>query len=192
MNELHERIIEISKKYKLSHLGSNLTSVDIIDTIYSLKGDNDPFILSMGHAALALYVVNEKWHGIDAEQVYLRHGVHAERCGLCHISCSAGSLGIGITIALGMALADRTKNVYCLISDGEIYEGSVYETANAIRKYNITNLKLYLNYNGWSAYDSVPQWMVDNIIRLIPDIEVWHTSVEKYGLKGLSAHYVTL
>lgn len=186
------RITEISKKYKLSHLGSCYTSLGIIDEIYSIKKPDEPFVLSMGHAFLSLCVVIEKYHCIDAEKIYIKHGVHPERCDECKIYCSTGSLGNGISIACGMALADRTKNVYCLISDGESAEGIVYEVANVMRKYKLTNLKVYCNYNGFSANDIVEQWTIDNLIRIMPDIEIWHTNVEDYGLKGLSAHYVTL
>jgi transketolase len=192
MNVLHKRIIEISKKYHLSHIGSTLTSVDIIDTIYKEKEEDEPFILSMGHAGLALYVVLEKYYGIDAEQIHKNCGVHPERRKDYHIDCSSGSLGLGLPIALGMALANRNKKVYCLISDGELSEGSVWETLNIMRKYNVINLKIYLNYNGWSAYDTVPSWMIENIKFIIPSIEIIKTCVEDYGLIGLSAHYVTL
>ena len=192
MNKLHDRIIEISKKHRLSHLGSTLTSVDIIDEIYKEKKEDDPFILSMGHAGLALYVVLEKYYGVDAEQIHKHHGVHPEMSKDYHIDCSSGSLGLGLPIALGMALANRNKDVYCLISDGELYEGSVWETANVIRKYNVTNLKVYLNYNGWSAYDDVPSWMIDNISFIMPSIKIMRTRVEDYGLTGLSAHYITI
>jgi len=99
---------------------------------------------------------------------------------------------MGLGIATGMALADRSKNVYCLISDGECFEGSIYETANVIRKYDVTNLKVYINWNGFSAYDTVPQWMLQNIYSILPNIYTRFTNVEKYGLKGLSAHYITL
>lgn len=192
MNDLHNRIIEISKKYHLSHLGSTLTSVDIIDNIYKEKKEDEPFILSMGHAGLALYVVIEKYYGINAEKIHECHKTHPEMCKDCHIDCSSGSLGLGLPIALGMAIANRDKSVYCLISDGELYEGSVWETANAMRKYDVTNLKVYLNYNGWSAYDDVPSWMIDNIKFIMPSIKIIRTHVDDYGLTGLSAHYITL
>jgi transketolase len=192
LNKLHERVIEISKKHKLSHLGSNLTSVDIIDEIYKIKEAGEPFILSMGHAGLALYVVIEKYHNIDAEVMYLSHGVHPERCEECKIFCSTGSLGMGLPIALGMALADRTKNVYCLISDGEATEGAIWEVANAMRKYGVENLKVYINCNGWSAYDKVEDSLIENLEIIMPSINVRMTRVEDYGLDGLSAHYVTL
>jgi len=191
MNQLHERIIEISKKHHLSHLGSNLTAVNIIDEIYRIKKDDEPFVLSAGHSGLALYVVLEKYYKYYAEELYLKHGTHPHRDNN-KIYCSTGSLGMGLGIAVGMALADREKNVYCLISDGECFEGSIYEAANVIRKYNITNLKVYLNFNGWSAYDSVPQWMLLNICTIFPEISIRNTHVEDYELKGLSAHYITL
>lgn len=192
MNNLHERIIYLSKKHHLSHLGSALTSVGIIDHIYDIKKPDEPFILSCGHAFLSLCVIIEKYHGIDAERILLHHNIHPDRCEECKIDCSTGSLGNGIAIACGMALADRTKNVYCLISDGEAAEGILYEIATVMRKYKVTNLKVYCNYNGFSANDTVEQWMIDNLIRIMPDVEIWHTNVEDYGLTGLSAHYITL
>ena len=192
MNLLHKRIIEISKKLHLSHVGSCLTAVDIIDEIYSIKKGEDKFVLSSGHAGLALYVVLEKYCGLDAEELFLKHGTHPRRDTLDKIYCSTGSLGLGLSIALGMAIADKTKNIYCLISDGECFEGIIWEAANVMRKYKITNLKVYLNFNGWSAYDEVHRRMVGLMVEIIPSIEVRYTKVEDYGLTGLSAHYITL
>jgi len=192
MNKLHDRILEISKKFGLAHLGSNLTSVDIINTIYSIKEENEPFILSCGHAGLALYVVIEEYYGIDAEKIFAHHGTHPDRCEECKLDCSTGSLGHGLPIALGMALADRSRNVFCLISDGEVTEGSIWESINVIRKYEVNNLIIYLNWNGWSAYDKVDQKMIESLRWMLPSINMWGTRVEDYGLKGLSAHYVKL
>jgi transketolase len=192
MNTIHERIIEISKKHHLSHLGSNLTAIDILDEIYTKKKDDELFILSCGHAGLALYVILEKYYGFNAEYLYLKHGTHPHRDLEDKIYCSTGSLGMGLGIAVGMALADRLKNIYCLISDGESFEGSIYEAANVIKKYNITNLKVYCNFNRFSAYDKVEDWMAWNLIHLFPGIEMRYTNVEDYGLKGISAHYTIL
>jgi transketolase len=192
MNQLHERIIEISKKYHLSHLGSSLTAVNIIDTIYKGRKANEPFILSCGHAFLALAVILEKYYKFDAEKLYLKHGTHPHRNLEDKIYCSTGSLGMGLGIAVGMALADRSKNVYCLISDGEAFEGSIWEAANVIRRYKITNLKVYCNWNGYSAYSKVELWMMSNLMKIMPSINMKVDNVEKFGLTGLSAHYVTL
>ena len=186
------RITEISKKYHLSHLGSCYTALGIISEIYETKKLDEVFVNSCGHSGIALYVVLEKYYGFDAEKLYLKHGIHPCRDIDNKIYCSTGSLGMGLGISVGIALADRSKNVYCLISDGEAFEGSIYEAANVIRKYNVTNLKVYINWNGFSAYDNVPDWMLTNICSMFPEIEVRHTNVEDYGLKGLSAHYITL
>ena len=191
MNELHLRILSISNKLGLAHRGSCLTAVNIIDEIYTTKKGGDPFILSCGHSGLALYVVLEKYYGLDAEELYHKHGTHPTRDWDSKIWCSTGSLGHGLPIAVGMAIADRKRDIYCLISDGESMEGSIYESANIIRKYNLTNLKLYLNFNGWTGYDKVETWMLHNLMVLFPFIELRMTRVEDYNLQGLSAHYVT-
>ena len=192
MNTLHSRIIEISKKLHLAHLGSCLTSVDIIDEIYDTKKEEEKFVLSSGHAGLALYVVLEKYYGLDAEELFLKHGTHPKRDLQDRISCTTGSLGLGLSIALGMAIADQTKDVYCLISDGECFEGIIWESANVIQKYAVSNLKIYLNFNGWSAYDKIESGMFLSMHLLIPSMKVKFTNVEDYGFHGLSAHYITL
>ena len=74
----------------------------------------------------------------------------------------------------------------------QAFEGSIYEAANVIRKFKVNNLKVYCNWNGYSAYDYVPLWMLKNLKMLIPEIQIRVTEVEDYGLTGLSAHYVTL
>ena len=192
MNDLHYRILDISKKHKLAHLGSCLTAVDIIDGIYKEKREEEKFVLSSGHAGLALYVVLEKYYGFDAEDLYLRHGMHPYRNEEDKIYCSTGSLGIGLLVAIGMALSDRSKNVFCLISDGECYEGAVWEAANVIDRYDIKNLRLFLNFNRYSAYSHVEDGVIDKIKCILPSVSVVNTNVEDYGLTGLSAHYVTL
>ena len=122
---LKEKILEISYKYKLSHLGSYFSSVDIIDGIYGNMNNEDIFILSSGHAALALYCCIEKYHGVSAEELFLKHGGHPHRDEANKIHCSTGSLGLGITIALGRAVANPNRKVCVLVSDGECAEGSV-------------------------------------------------------------------
>lgn len=190
MNHLHNRIIEISKKYGLSHIGSCLTAVDIIDEIYKGKGLDERFILSCGHAGLALYVVLEKY-GIGTAEKYLEScGVHP--CINLGIDCSTGSLGQGLPIALGMAMADRSRNVYCLISDGEAAEGTIWEVANTMRKYSVSNLKVYCNWNGWGAYDETSPIVKGNLRAIMPSITIIETSVEDYGFTGQEAHYKTI
>ena len=77
--DLIERIIDIAYDNKLSHLGSYLSSVGIVDDIFKNKHEDDIFILSSGHCALALYVVLEKCLNHDASRLFLKHGGHPPR-----------------------------------------------------------------------------------------------------------------
>lgn len=184
---LKKRILEISYRHKLSHLGSCLTAVDIIKEIYEQKRPEDRFVLSSGHAGLALYVVLEAYGGRNAEEIFNHHGVHPDRCRECGIDCSAGSLGHGLPIAVGMALSDRNKNVYALISDGECAEGSIWEAVRIKKETSLTNLKIYLNHNGYAAYRMTHPYDMPKVDWLV------RTNVDYLPfLKGLDAHYYTM
>jgi len=181
-----ERILEISKSGKLSHIGSCLTAVDIIEEIYKSKKPKDRFILSSGHAHLA--------HSVIAG---LKPGVHCDRELGCDVS--TGSLGQGLPIALGIALADRSKNVWCLISDGECAEGSIWEALRIKNDLNVDNLWVFVNINGWSAYDAVDkEKLIIRLMAFCPSVIIRHTKVDeetldKYPqLKDLGGHYKTI
>ena len=188
---LSKRILNIAYNHKLSHLGSYFSSVDIIDYIYETKEDEDIFILSSGHCALALYVVLEKYHGLNAEDLFMKHGGHPHRNEEDGIYCSTGSLGMGLTVAIGRALADPNRMVYCLISDGECAEGSIWEGLKYIYENNVKNIKVFVNVNGYAAYDAVDEvYLVDRLKVFMPDINIVYTSVNKFSfLRGLNAHY---
>ena len=191
MVNLKKRILEIAYKHKLSHLGSYLSAVGIIDEIYKSKNKEDIFILSSGHAALALYVVLEKYEGKDAEELFLKHGGHPHRDEANGIYCSTGSLGLGITVAVGRALANKNRKVHVLISDGESAEGSVWEALRFIQENNLKNIEVYVNVNGYAAYDKVDtKYLVDRLEAFLPSINIKYTNVNQYPfLRGLNAHY---
>ena len=191
MVDLRNRILEIAYKHKLSHLGSYLSAVDIIDEIYKEKKSEDIFILSSGHAALALYVVLEKYEGRNAEELFLKHGGHPHLDEANGIYCSTGSLGLGITVAVGRALARKYRKVFVLISDGESAEGSVWESLRFIYDNHLSNIEVYVNINGYAAYDKVDvKYLEDRLKAFLPTINIRYTSVNQYPfLKGLNAHY---
>lgn len=188
---LKRRIIEISYKYKKSHIGSCLTALDIIEEIYNLKKKREKFILSEGHAAIALYCVLEKHEGRDPEYLLKKHGIHAGRDEKNGIWCTTGSLGQGLPIAVGMAMADKTKNVYCMISDGETAEGSIWEALRIKTDNNLDNLKVYVNLNGYGAYGKINSIkLIKRLKAFCPDIIIKRTNVQQLPfLKGLDAHY---
>jgi transketolase len=191
MVDLKKRIIEIAYKHKLGHLGSYLSSVEIVDEIYSKMDKDDIFILSSGHASLAMYVCIEKYFGIDAEMLFLKHGGHPHRDEENKIYCSTGSLGLGLPIALGRALANLNRKVWVLISDGEAAEGSIWESLKTIYELNINNIEVFVNINGLCAYKEVDiDYISARLQAFLPQIELRYTTVEQYPfLKGINAHY---
>ena len=191
MIDLKKRIVEIAFKHKLGHLGSYLSSVEIVDEIYSKMDKEDIFILSSGHASLAMYVCIEKYFGIDAEMLFLKHGGHPHRDEENKIHCSTGSLGLGLPIALGRALSNPNRKVWVLISDGEAAEGSIWESLKTIQELNINNIEVFVNINGLCAYKEVDvDYMSTRLKAFLPRIELRYTTVEQYSfLKGLNAHY---
>ncbi|MEK6832886.1 MAG: hypothetical protein AABY32_02470 [Nanoarchaeota archaeon] len=152
--KLKQRILEISYKYKLSHLSSCLGSLPIIYNIFINKNENEKFILSNGHSGLALYVILEHFFNYNAEELYLKHGIHPCFDPEHQIWCTTGSLGIGLPIAIGYALSTPYK-ICCLISDGECYEGSIWESLAFIKEYNILNININVIVNGLSAYKKI-------------------------------------
>jgi len=189
--DLKKRIVEIAYKHKLGHLGSFFSSVDIIDRIFRVKQPEDIFILSSGHAALAQYVVLEKYDGINAEELFLRHGGHPHYNENDKIYCSTGSLGMGITVAVGRALSNKNGHVYVLISDGECAEGCIWEALRFIHDHKIENIHVYVNINGYAAYDEIDaDYLTVRLVSFLPQIAICKTSVETFPfLKGLNAHY---
>jgi len=202
-SSLARRIFEISNKHSLSHIGSCITAVDIIDEIYSQRQPDEPFILSCGHAGLALYVVLEQRLGIDAEALFAKHGVHPNKDLANGIWCSTGSLGAGITISVGHALAIAPRNVWCLISDAEAEEGSVYEALRFAHQKHLDNLKVYVNANGYGAYHPIDRFDTFDMLESInpnircraPEFKCTNRRGERIDipfLKGINAHYCTM
>ena len=190
-HDLKRRVLDIAYENKLSHLGSYFSSVGIIDDIFATKDDDDIFILSAGHCAIALYVVLEKYLGHDAEVLFQKHGGHPHRCEKDDLYCSTGSLGMGLPAAVGRAIANPERVVHCLISDGECAEGSIWESLKFIYENNIKNIKVYVNVNGYAAYDAVDtKYLVERLKVFLPEINILYTDVNVFPfLRGLNAHY---
>jgi transketolase len=207
-NKLRKRLIDISYKHKLSHIGSCLTTLPIIVDIYSeMDLKTDKFVLSSGHAGLALYVVLEHLGYGDAEIMLRAGGIHPDRSinnvlaieygtKSDPIHCSTGSLGQGLPIALGMALADESRDVYCVVSDGECSEGSIWEALKIASDYNVLNLRVHFNINGSGAYSLIDSdILVDRLEAFSSFLRVHLTDnlLEPHSaLNGIDAHYHVL
>ena len=189
LNELERRIIDISFKHGLSHIGSCLSTVNYLDEVYKVKSKNDPFILSNGHAGLALYVILEKYENKDAGYLLKKHGTHPNRDLKDGIYCSTGSLGMGLSVGVGMALTG--KNVYVLISDGECAEGSIWEALKIASDFELRNLKVTCIGNGYSALGKVDLSRLDARLNAFYPVEMVRPDMNKYPeyLQGLEGHY---
>jgi transketolase len=153
---IRRRLLKILHTANSSHIGSCLNVIDLIDGIYAVKKKDEVFILSNGHAAAAQYIILEKYKYLKKPDVK-KLGFHPNRNPQYGIDVSTGSLGQGLPIAVGMALADRRKNVYCIVSDGECAEGSIWESLRIVHDLHINNLKIIVSANGWGAYDPIFQ-----------------------------------
>ena len=188
MISIKKRILEISFRHGLCHIGSCLSCVEILWNIYS-QHPNDVVILSNGHAGLALYCMIERFFGIDAEGLLLKHGIHPCYDLESKIYCSTGSLGCGLPIAIGYAIAG--KPTHCIISDGECAEGSIWESLSFIEEYKIP-IQLYVNMNGVAACKEVNKNILTEKLRLFcPKIQIYQTSNHPLP-DTIAAHYIKM
>lgn len=189
MNKLERRIIDISYKHKLSHIGSCLAAVNHIKTIYDVKEKDDAFVLGNSHAGLALFTVLEDKGLGDAEEMVTRMGTHAERDK--NIFVSGGSLGQAETVAVGMAMADRSKNVYLMTSDGACAEGSVWEALRIAAEQRLENLRVVVIANGYSAYSKVDLDYLEQRLQAFYPVLFVRSNLYDFPdwLQGLDGHY---
>jgi transketolase N-terminal domain/subunit len=195
MNDLERRIIEISYKRKLSHVSSCLNCVNQIFQIYQQKQDSEPFVLGNSHAALALYVVLERYGLCDAEKMSETYGTHASRDVPHGVWVSGGSLGQAETISVGLALANRKRKVWLMTSDGACMEGAVSEAFRVAQEQNLTNLDITVIANGYGAYREIDVQRFTDVLHAILNplpFRVFTPVMPYEWLQGLAGHYLQL
>ena len=176
-NEVRKGIIEGVYNAKSGHPGGSLSAAEVLTYLYFEemnidpkdpdKKDRDRFVLSKGHAAPAYYAAlacrgyfpMEDMKTLRHVGSYLQgHPCRQETPG---VDASSGSLGQGISVAVGMALAGRMDNasyrVYSLLGDGEIQEGQVWEAAMFAGSRHLDNLCVIVDNNGLQIDGSVDQ-----------------------------------
>lgn len=193
LGENYLRLLDQSFKFNSHHLGSAFSALPIVLEIYAEKQKDDVFILSSGHATAALYVVLEQELKRDSSELFEKMGEHPHRDKNWGIYCTTGSLGMGIAVATGVAIADRKKNVYCLVSDGECSEGVFWESIRFIKQNKLTNLFIYVNINGWAGYDKIDSnELAKEITSINNSVKIRKTSNYPFEEFGLTAHYMNL
>ena len=194
MNKLQRRILEITYQERQSHLSSCLSAAPILEEMYAQRQEDEVVILSNGHAGLALYCVLEERYGIDPVAMLHKHGIHPSRDLENKLYCSTGSLGSGLPIAIGHALATPEKRVWCMISDGEAAEGSIWESLRFIADHPVDNIEVYANINGMGAYDMIDvDRLVTRLQTFLPRINIRVSEPTDFGfIQGLKTHYHVL
>ncbi len=167
--QIRRLILFQSRRANVGHIGSCLCVVEILAALYGQAlretsaddPDRDRFVLSKGHAALALYAVLALKGWISEADLGTfcgdnsRLGVHPESS-LPGVDFSTGSLGHGLSFAAGAALGARMqgspRRAFCLLSDAECNEGSVWEAAAFAAHHRLTQLTTVLDWNGQQAF----------------------------------------
>ena len=167
-NEVRKGIVTSVHSAKAGHPGGSLSAADILTYLYfeemnvnpqdDKNPDRDRFVLSKGHAAPALYsVLAHKGFFPVEDLVTLRHigsylQGHPDMKNIPGVDMSTGSLGQGVSAAVGMAIAGKLDNkdytVYALLGDGEIQEGQVWEAAMLAGHRKLDNLVVIVDNNG--------------------------------------------
>jgi transketolase len=178
-NNLIKKILELSYNKKEGHIGSSLSILDILYNLYENKisKSNDKFILSKGHASLGLYVVLNHFNMLEVNintfcDFDSDIGGHPSS-NLKNVEASTGSLGHGLPIGVGMAMANRINQsdnrVYVLIGDGEANEGSVWEAALVASHHKLNNLVCIMDHN----HSGDRALMIDGVIKKFEAFN-WH------------------
>jgi len=157
------RLLDMHYASGVGHIGGNLSSLDAMLLVFhEFLGDDDRFILSKGHSAGALYIA--LWSkGLigDAELASFhkdntRLAGHPPARGLPLVDFATGSLGHGLSLAAGTALAMRIKDtlgrVFCITSDGEWQEGSTWEALIFASHQRLSNLTVMVDQNGLQGF----------------------------------------
>ncbi len=191
-NTVRRDILDLTFYGSASHLGGSLSVVELLVALYFAVMKIDPqkpqmperdrFILSKGHAAPALYAVLAERGFFPREELktFCKNGTRLQKHIDIHkvpgIDSSAGSLGQGLSIGVGMCLADRMdkkdRSVFVVMGDGELQEGQVWEAAMAAGNMKLDRLFAFVDAN---------QMQVDGFVKSIMSVEPIQDKWKSYG-----------
>ena len=183
-------ILDMTHYSKSSHIGSALSIVEILTTLYfkvlntdpknPQKSDRDKFILSKAHGSVALYAVLAEKGFFPLsylKKYYIDGGIlpgHLDRLSVPGIEISAGSLGHGFSISIGMAISNKkTGNkgrIFVLIGDGECNEGSVWEGVMLAAHLKLDNVIAIVDYNKIQSFGKT-----NEVINQEPILDKWRS-----------------
>lgn len=215
--QIRRQLCQVAKEVSVIHIGGMLSAVDIVVALYyrylkinihNLQDETrDRFILSKGHSAVLLYLIFcdlglYRWEDVFLNYGKIGHafGQHPNRKYNEGIEVSTGSLGHGLSIGIGMALANQSKGIssriYCMTGDGEMQEGSNWEAIMYAGSHHLSNLVCIVDFNqctssytygdnivlnwekafeafGWTTLyiDGANMWEVVSALESLPDVD---------------------
>ena len=160
-----KRLLRMHFESGVGHIGGNLSALDAMLVVFhEYLRDSDRFVLSKGHAAGALYIALWSVGRLTDDDLRSFHkdntllAGHPPAAGIADIRFATGSLGHGLSLAAGTALALKLKNadsrVVCLTSDGEWQEGSTWEALIFASHHQLSNLTVLVDHNGLQGFGS--------------------------------------
>lgn len=190
-NELRIDIIKAISRAKSGHPGGSLSAIDVLVYLFfneikrtkenALDPDRHRFVLSKGHGVPALYAVLARIGLISYDELMnlrvlgSRTQGHPSYLDLPYVEASTGSLGQGLSVAIGMALAakidKKSYRVYCMTGDGETQEGQIWEAILSAPKFNLDNLCVILDYN---------KSQIDGYTKDVMDLEPLKAKLESF------------
>lgn len=195
VRDLKLDILRMFYHSRTGHLSSALSCVEMLSVLYFWQHDEkDRIILSKGHGAAALYPILAKIGKINREELKTFYGYNSRLFALAAhktpgIEISTGSLGQGICFASGLAKAyqldEEKAKAFCILGDGEMQEGCVWEAAMFAAAQKLDNLAVFLDYNGIQASERVQA--ITNIEPIREKWEAFGWQVEEIDGHDLTA-----
>lgn len=203
---IRKNIIKMLCEAKSGHPGGSLSATDIVTALYfnfmniSVENYQDPdrdrFVLSKGHAAPVLYAVLAEKGFIEQKELMTLRKLgsrlqgHPDMKKLPYVEMSTGSLGQGLSAAVGMALSAKIDNrdyyTYAIVGDGEVQEGQIYEASMFAAHYNLGNLIVFLDNNSLQIDGDIRDVMDPNPLPEKWEAFNWHVqSIDGHNLEEI-------
>lgn len=183
VSQIKRDILQASFNAKACHIGSALSCVSIlVDLFYRTLKEDDIFIFSKASGVAAFYaILADKGYFPKEKLAEYLHDYPLPSKEVPGVIFSCGSLGHGLPVATGIAYAQKDKQVYVLISDGEVQEGTFWESALFAHQHNLDNLHVLVDYNRLQALGFTDDILgLDDALylsrSLFPDIRVFETT----------------
>lgn len=166
--KIRGEVVKLSFKSKSAHLGSCLSLVEMLIAVINFsKKNKSEIIFSKGHAAMAYYVILKNYGYIKnfTYENYLKKGskfwAHITKSNNNFLKFSFGSLGYGLGIAAGLAVGYKNinvkKKIFCILSDGELNEGSIWESLMFVSHHQLNNIIILIDFNKLQSFGSLKE-----------------------------------